>query len=98
MRTRLTERSDVNRCPNLTPHPAMYFVYILKNKARKEVYCGYTNNLERRLEEHSRRHPWNLVYYEAYKAESDARNRERQLKLHAQALTALKGRIKESLK
>ena len=39
-----------------------------------------------------------LVYYEAYKAEADARRREWQLKRHAQALTALKMRLKESIR
>lgn len=39
-----------------------------------------------------------LIYYEAYKSEIDGRNRERRLKHYAQALTALKTRLKESLK
>ena len=62
------------------------------------MYYGYTNNLERRLAEHNKNGNWDLLYYEAYKSEVDARNRERRLKHYAQAFTALKGRIKESLK
>jgi len=76
----------------------MYYVYILKNIRTNKLYYGYTNNIERRISEHSRKQPQELVYYEAYKSELDARNREMKLKHHAQALTALKGRLSESLK
>ena len=54
-------------------------------------------NLERRVGAHERAGTWELLYYEAYKAESDTRRRERQLKHDAQALTTLKTRIKGSL-
>jgi len=83
-----------------TPHPAaMYKVYVLKSKEMDELYYGYTNDLERRLSEHNKEKDcWELVYYEAYKSEIDARTREKRLKQYAQALTALKGRIKNSLK
>jgi len=74
-------------------------VYILKNKVTDELYYDYTNNLERRLSEHNKEQEcWKIIYYEAYKSEIDARRRERRLKHYAQALTALKGRIKNSLK
>ena len=76
----------------------MYFVYVLKNKRTKTLYYGYTNNLERRIEEHNKQGPMECIYYEAYKSEKDARNRERKLKYYAQGLTALKGRLQESLK
>ena len=75
----------------------MYYVYVLKDGGTQELYYGYTNNLDRRLTEHQRREEHELVYYEAYKAEADARRRERQLKHHAQALTALKVRLRESI-
>ena len=75
----------------------MHFVYILKNILTKKLYYGYTNNLERRLSEHNKNGGWEIIYYEAYKSELDARNRERKLKYYAQALTALKSRIKNSL-
>jgi len=71
---------------------------MLRNDKTKELYYGYTNNLNRRIEEHNKKQRWELIYYEGYKSESDARNRERRLKQYAQALTALKGRLKESLK
>ena len=76
----------------------MYYLYILKNINTKELYYGYTSNLKRRISEHiiiNRRQE--LIYYEAYKAEADARNREKRLKNYAQALTALKIRLTQSL-
>jgi putative endonuclease len=77
----------------------MHYVYVLKDNESGELYYGYTNNLERRISEHNdKKQLWELSYYEAYKSETDARNRERRLKNYAQALTALKIRLKESLK
>ena len=86
--------------PNLTPHPArfMYYVYVLKDKRDKALYYGYTKDLKQRFKQHNSRRSCELIYYEAYKTESDARSRERRLKHYAQALTALKSRLKESLK
>ena len=75
----------------------MYYVYVLKNKGTQALYYGYSNNLKRRLTEHQAKGSWKLVYYEAYGSEADARDRERKLKHYAQALTALKQRIKRSL-
>ena len=75
----------------------MYYVYLLKNCTNKKLYYGYTSDLERRVVEHNKRQDWELVYYEAYKSEGDARNREKRLKYYAQALTALKVRLKQSL-
>lgn len=72
----------------------MNYVYMIRNEKTKELYYGYTNNLDRRISEHNQRE---LIYYEAYKSELDARNRERRLKHYAQALTALKIRLKNSL-
>jgi len=82
----------------LTPHPAMYYVYLIRSKSTEELYYGYTNDLMRRIKEHKNKHGYELIYYEAYKSEKDARNRERRLKQYAQALTALKSRIIDSLR
>ena len=76
----------------------MYYVYILKDSITSDLYYGYTNNLKRRLPEHKKKRKMKLIYYEAYKSEQDARNREMRLKNYAQALTALKSRLKGSLK
>ena len=84
----------------MTPHPAndMHYVYALKNRNDNSFYYGYTNNLEWRIAEHQR--DWNceLIYWEAYKSEIDARRRERKLQDYGQALSALKLRLAESLK
>ena len=65
----------------------MYYVYILR-LANNQFYTGYTSDLRRRLREHqqgkseftSRYLPVELIHYEAYKQESDARRREAFLK------------------
>ncbi len=83
----------------------MYYVYILKSKKDNNLYIGSTNDLERRINEHNNRLvfstksrvPFDLIYYEAYKSEKDARNREKNLKIRSRAFTQLKIRIKESL-
>ena len=74
----------------------MYYVYVLKNRQKEITYIGYTNNLERRLREHREKEP-ELIYYEAYKSEGDARNRELKLKQRGQSIRHLKNRIKISL-
>lgn len=84
----------------------MYFVYILKSKKFKKLYLGYTNDLRKRLKEHNQGLakatrpyiPWQIVYYEAYLSEKEARHREHNLKLRANAWNQLKRRIKESIK
>ncbi len=75
----------------------MYFVYFIKNKNKDTTYIGYTNNLKRRLTEHESKNPV-LVYYEAYKSEKDARDRENKLKQRGYSVRWLKQRIKHSLK
>ncbi len=83
----------------------MFYVYVLKSKKDAELYIGSTNNLKRRFDEHQTgksfstqfRTPFELVYYEAYKDEKDAREREQSLKLRGNARRFLKDRIKRSL-
>jgi putative endonuclease len=83
----------------------MFYVYILKSSKDAELYIGSTNDLKRRVAEHQKgqsfatkfRLPFELVYYEAYKSEKDARNREHQLKFRGNARRFLKERIRESL-
>ena len=73
----------------------MYYVYVLK-KRDGVIYIGYTNDLKRRLSEHREKQP-ELIYYEAYKNQLDAQDRERKLKQRGQAVKFLKQRIKNSL-
>ena len=84
----------------------MFYVYILKSKVDRSCYIGSTNDLRERLRRHNfgkifstkSRKPFDLIYYEAYKSEKDARKREHNLKLRSKAHAQLKKRIEESLK
>ena len=81
----------------------MYYVYVIKNE-KEEIYIGYSSNLKKRMTGHNtgntkttRGHQWELIYYEAYRAESDARRRERALKKSGAGRKWLKTRIQDSL-
>ena len=76
----------------------MFYVYIIHILATKTLYIGSTNDLRRRLTEHAKRKgDCELIYYEAYKNEGDARRREQNLKYFGKAYGQLKGRIRDSL-
>jgi len=83
----------------------MFYIYVLKSKKDNSIYIGYTNNLKRRLVEHndkkntSTKHkaPFQLIYYESYKSQADAKYRENQLKRFSGATNHLKKRIRNSL-
>ncbi|MEK7572764.1 MAG: GIY-YIG nuclease family protein [Patescibacteria group bacterium] len=74
----------------------MYYVYILKNNIKNSIYIGYTSDLKRRLKEHIAKKP-ELIYYEAFKSEKDARKRELMLK-QGQTIRRLKERLQNSIK
>lgn len=82
----------------------MFYMYLLKSKKDGNFYIGYTNSLKRRLSEHQQgsvlstrsRRPLELVYFEGYKSEDDARHRESNLKLRSRAFAQLKKRIAKS--
>jgi len=84
----------------------MFYVYVIQSKKDLNLYVGSTNDLRMRFKKHNsgkvrstkHRIPFELVYYEAYKSEKDARKREHNLKLDGRTLAQLKKRIKESLK
>ena len=63
----------------------MHYVYLIRNKTTNDTYIGYTKDLRRRFQEHSDKHP-ELLYYEAYKSEKDAREREFRLKQRGQTI------------
>ena len=83
----------------------MYYLYILKSSKDQRLYIGYTSNLELRYKEHceglvkstKNRRPLELIYYEAYKQEKDAQNREKYLKGGGKAHNNLKEQIKNSM-
>ncbi len=66
----------------------MFYAYILQSKKDKQFYTGYTDDLQKRVKEHSNgqvvstknRLPIKLVYYEACLNQQDATHRERYLK------------------
>jgi len=84
----------------------MNYVYVLKSSADGNFYVGSTKDLRRRFRLHNagkiystkNRIPLELVYYEAYQSESDARKREHNLKLRSRAFQQLKKRITDSTK
>ena len=83
----------------------MNYVYVLKSSVDNNMYIGSTTDLKRRFKEHNsgkvestkNRRPLELVYYESYKSENDARKREHNLKLRSRAFQQLKKRISDSL-
>ena len=88
-----------------SPSHDMHYVYLLKSKKDSSIYIGCTNDLKRRFAEHndkknvSTKHkaPFQLVYYEAYKSQADAKHRENMLKHFSGSTIHLKKRIKNSL-
>jgi putative endonuclease len=84
----------------------MFYTYILKSKKDEHLYIGSTNDFKRRFKEHNDgfvrstkyRRPFEVIYYEAYKSEKDARKREQNLKLRSKAFAQLKKRIEDTLK
>lgn len=83
----------------------MYYVYIIKSKKTGKLYIGSTQDLRARLTQHNMGYsqatkagaPYELVYYEAYKAQPDAIVREQKLKHFKQGYSRLKERLKFSL-
>lgn len=66
----------------------MFYVYILRC-ADDSLYCGYTNDVEKRFEKHksgkgakyTRSHlPLEIVYVEEFENKSDALKREHEIK------------------
>ena len=68
----------------------------------QELYIGHTINLRERLQEHNRGlnfstkpyRPWQLIHFEAYRNEEDAKRREKYLKT-SQGARLLKRMLKE---
>jgi putative endonuclease len=66
----------------------MYYVYILRSKKNSRIYTGFSSDLKRRISEHkqgkvhttARMGDVELIYYEAFQNEQDAREREVYLK------------------
>ncbi len=61
----------------------MFYAYVLYSLTYDEFYCGYSEDLKQRLKQHlngevksTKNRNMILIFYEAYKSESDARRRE----------------------
>jgi putative endonuclease len=83
----------------------VFYVYVLKSLKDEKLYIGFTRDLRKRLQEHDTgmsqatryRAPFELIYYEAFKSENDAKRREIKLKLFKRSYAHLKKRIGQSL-
>ena len=83
----------------------MFYVYVLKSKRDNKLYTGFSHNLRERIRWHNEgksqatkwRLPFELVYYEAYREEKDARKRELFLK-GGRGREILKKQLENSLK
>jgi putative endonuclease len=68
--------------------PGKYYVYILQSQKDSGFYIGYSTDLKVRLTKHAKgdvistrlRRPFNLIYYEFFINENDAKAREKFLK------------------
>lgn len=66
----------------------MYFVYILQSKKVNRYYIGYTNDLNKRLNDHNigkvrstkTYRSWNIIYTEEFQNKNEAYKREIQIK------------------
>jgi putative endonuclease len=103
------ESDGVHGCPELHvvqgAKKIMYYVYVLKSQVDGKMYVGYTANLRNRLKEHQggevistkSRRPFELIFYEGYKSDEDAKRRERYLKT-SNGKSSLRMMLRDSLK
>ena len=65
-----------------------FYVYVLKSRVKNFIYAGFTHNLKKRFYEHNNGEetstkayvPFDLIFYEAYRNEKDAKRREEYFK------------------
>jgi putative endonuclease len=65
-----------------------YYLYILRSIKHNKLYIGYSSDLKQRLQAHNSGKssatkpyiPYQLIFYEAFPNEKDAKNREKYLK------------------
>ena len=66
MKPRLTERSERKSVAECDPTPSeMYYVYLLQDRRTRQLYYGYTRDLNRRLVEHEQHGSPELAYSQA---------------------------------
>jgi len=79
-----------------------FYVYILKSLHKDFIYIGFTHNLVKRFKEHNNKEElstkhyalFDLIHYEAYRNEKDAKRREEYLKTN-RGKTTIKTMLKE---
>ncbi|MBP9821444.1 MAG: GIY-YIG nuclease family protein [Candidatus Pacebacteria bacterium] len=83
----------------------MFYVYILHSKKDGLLYTGFTSDLKERVRKHNagyviatkHRRPLELLYYESYQEELDAKRREKYLK-GGKGKAGLKIQLREGFK
>ena len=71
-----------------THRMAFHYVYVLRSLTDGLMYIGSTNDVKRRFAEHNqgknistaKRRPFELIYFEAHRAKTDAERREQYFK------------------
>jgi putative endonuclease len=66
----------------------MYYVYVIESRKNKNLYKGFTTDVNRRIKEHNAGltestknfRPWKLIYCEIFLNKHDAIEREKYLK------------------
>jgi putative endonuclease len=66
----------------------MYYVYVIESQENRDLYKGFTTDVNKRLKEHNNGQtpstrsavPWRLVYCEVFLDKMDAMEREKYLK------------------
>lgn len=82
-----------------------FYAYVLQSKIKDFIYVGFTANLKKRFFEHNNKEelstkhyaPFELIFYEAYRNEKDAKRREDYFKT-TKGKTTLRMMIREYLK
>ncbi len=93
---------DAQNCASHFYTMAFYYIYVLRSLQHNFIYVGFTLNLTKRFQEHNKfqvistKHfaPFELIHYEAYKNEIDAKRREEYLKT-TRGKTTLRTMLKE---
>jgi putative endonuclease len=83
----------------------MYYLYVLRIQLDGGLNTGYTGNLKNRLKQHQNgevtstkpRRPLELIFYEEYRNQVDAKRRERYFKT-TRGKSSLRLMLRDSLK
>lgn len=82
-----------------------YYVYVIKSLHKNFLYVGFTENIVVRFQQHNNKEnpstkiytPFELIHYEAYRSEQDAKRREEYFKT-TKGKTTLRYMLKEFYK